>query len=191
MKRRIATLWLMTCPVPAAAHDAFGDLGPFYESLLHPLVDPVQGLLLVAVALLLARQPLGTVRPAYAALAGGGLAVLLATSFAVVPTPGPLVVLVVTMFAALAVLAGLRPGAVLASVLAALLGGLAALSFDPVLDGRTALLTILGGATSISLLTLFAWGAGEWADRRLSPYATSVAASWVAAIALMTAVVPV
>ena len=39
-------------------------------------------------------------------------------------------------------------------------------------------------------MTLFLWGAAEWADRRLSPLASRVAAAWVAAIALMAAVLP-
>ncbi len=190
MRRAVFALLLAACPVPAAAHDAFGDLGPFYASLLHPLVDPVQGLLLVAVALLLARQPLGVVRPAYAALAGGGFAVLLVAAFADLPSPRPVVLLVVAVLVALAVLVRPQPGPVMASVFAALLAGLAALSFDPVLGARTAMLATLGGAMSIAVLTLFVWGAGDWADRRLSPYATSVAASWVAAIALLAAVVP-
>ena len=29
-------------PHVALAHDAFGDLGPFYGALLHPLADPAQ-----------------------------------------------------------------------------------------------------------------------------------------------------
>lgn len=189
MRGRLLTLLLAALPRPAAAHDAFGDLGPFYAALLHPLADPVQGLFLAAVALLLARQPLGIVRPAYAALAGGGLLVLLVGSVVTLASPGTLTLLVATILAALAVLVRPRPGAITASVLAILLGGLAAFSFDPVSGGRTAMLTIFGGAASIALFTLFFWGAGDWADRRLSPFATSVAASWVAAIALMTAVV--
>ncbi len=190
MKRPIFALAVAGFPVPAAAHDAFGDLGPFYAAMLHPVVDPVQGLLLVAVALLLARQPLAIVRPAYAALAGSGCVILLVSSLVTFPSPAPQVLLLAAVLAAVTVLVLPRPAPTAAILFAAALGGLAALSFDPVTGSRTVLLTTLGGAVSVALLPLLVWGAGEWADRRVSPYATSVLASWVAAIALMTAVVP-
>jgi urease accessory protein len=182
---------LVALPGPAAAHDAFGDLGPFYQAFLHPLADPAQGLLLAATALLLARQPLAIVRPAYAALAAGGLSALVIGTSITLPAPGLRTMTVVALLLALAALLNPRPGAVTASVLAAALGSLAAISFDPVSGTRTALLTVLGGAVGIALVTLFIWGVADWADRRVSPFATSVAAAWVGAIALMAAVLPV
>lgn len=181
---------LIALPCPAAAHDAFGDLGPFYQALLHPVVDPAQGLLIAAVALLLARQPISTVRVAYAALAAGGLGALVLGALIPLPMPGLPVLTVTALLLALTSLLMPRPGIVTASVTAAALGILLALSFDPVAGTRSALLAILGGAAGIAVVTLFLWGAADWADRRLSPLATSVAAAWVGAIALMAAVLP-
>ena len=91
MRRRAApalAIGALLAPGPAAAHDAFGDLGPFYVNLLHPLADPAQGLLIAAVAVLLARQPLATVRPAYAALALAGAAAVLLAAFVTLDPPG-------------------------------------------------------------------------------------------------------
>ncbi len=190
MRRRLIAVTLAAIPVPAAAHDAFGDLGPFYAALLHPLADPVQGLMLAAVALFLARQPIDTVRPAYATAVAAGLGVLVLGQVIALPSAGQVALLTATLIAALAVLFKPVPDAVAACLLAGLLGGLGALSFDQVTGGRVAVLTVLGGAASIALVTLFVWGAADWANRRLSPYATLVAASWVAAVALMVAVVP-
>ena len=60
-------------PAPALAHDAFGDLGPFYASLLHPLADPLQAALVIGTAAFLAgpRDP-GRSRACLARLRRGG-----------------------------------------------------------------------------------------------------------------------
>jgi hypothetical protein len=183
-------LLLIGLPVPAAAHDAFGDLGPFYQALLHPLADPAQGLLLVAAALVLARQPVAIVRAAYASLAAGGLVALIFAALVPVPAPGQRLLTVIALILAITALLNPRAGTRTASMLAAALGMLAAFSFDPVSGTRTVLLVTLGGAAGIAIVTLFLWGAADWADRRLSPLATSVAAAWVGAIAVMAAVLP-
>ncbi|MEY8838937.1 HupE/UreJ family protein, partial [Cribrihabitans sp. XS_ASV171] len=49
-------------PQSAVAHDAFGDLGPFYANLLHPVVDPLQAALVIGAAALLARRQVEEVR---------------------------------------------------------------------------------------------------------------------------------
>jgi hypothetical protein len=184
--RRIV-LALILLPGPAAAHEAFGDLGPFYQAFLHPFADPSQAVFLVAAATLLARQPIATVRVAYAALAVGGLVALGFGQVASLPTPDLRVVLVAALAVALAALMGLRPPAVLAAVVAVVAGAVAAL---PLVGAAGGYQTVLGGAGGIAMMTLFLWGAAETADRRLSPFASSVAAAWVAATSLMVVVLP-
>jgi len=190
VRRAFLTMALAGVPAPALAHDAFGDLGPFYAALLHPLADPAQGLLLVAAAVCLARQPIDVVRPAYAALAAGGLAGLAIGLMVALPVPGLRVMTVLALALALAAIIRPRAGGLVAATVAAGVGGLAALPLDSGADGRVAALTTLGGAAGIALATLLAWGLADLADRRLSPLASLVAAAWVAAIALMAAVLP-
>jgi hypothetical protein len=184
---------LVAAASPVAAHDAFGDLGPFYQAALHPLADPAQGLLLVATALLLARQPRASVRPAYAALVIAAGVTLAAASFLHLPAPGLRTMAVAALALALATLLAPRPGPTGATLAAALFGAALALPLAPETGTavpRAALLGLIGGALGIAIVTLWLWGAAEWADRRISPLATSVAAAWVGAIALMTAALP-
>jgi hypothetical protein len=190
VRRALLLLALAGVPAPAFAHDAFGDLGPFYAAFLHPLADPAQGLLLAAAALCLARQPLGIVRPAYAALAAGGLAALVFGLMVALPVPGLRVMTVLALVLALAALVRPRAGAGVAVALAGGVGVLAALPLDAGADGRVAMLTALGGAAGIALAALLVWGLADLANRRLSPVSSLVAAAWVAAIALMAAVLP-
>jgi hydrogenase/urease accessory protein HupE len=55
MTRHWIILPAVIVPSPALAHDAFGDLGPFYASFLHPLADPLQAVLLIGTARLSCR----------------------------------------------------------------------------------------------------------------------------------------
>jgi hydrogenase/urease accessory protein HupE len=70
--RAVAAASLVAClvPAPALAHDAFGDLGPFYASFLHPLADPLQAALLVGTAAFLAGRPLSVTRAALPVFTG-------------------------------------------------------------------------------------------------------------------------
>lgn len=180
---------LAALPSRALAHDAFGDLGPFYQALLHPLADPSQGLLLAAAAVLLARQSLTIVRPAYAALVAG--AAIAATLAAVVGWPAPsaraptLAALVLAL-AALAPVRLWRMAAGAPTAAAAAAGALAALVPGP----GTVLPAVIGTATGIALVSLALWRAADAADRRLSPLASRVLAAWIAAVALMVAALP-
>jgi urease accessory protein len=186
----LTLLALFASAAPAAAHDAFGDLGPFYQAALHPLADPAQGLFLVAAALLLARQPLGTVRLVYPALIAAGFATIALGAILTLPDPGLRAMALAALALAAAAILNLRPSPAAAIVAAVTFGALAALPLDSGSDGRAAFLGLVGGAVGIAIATLWVWGAGEWADRRISPMATTVAAAWVAAIALMAAVLP-
>lgn len=177
-------------PQAAHAHDAFGDLGPFYQALLHPLADPGQGLILAALAILLARQPVADVRIAYAAVLGGALlAVLLHLMM-----PGPATGLrasglIVAGLGALAV-TGLTLPAALTAPLAGAIAILAGFAGDAPDGARAAGLSAFGTLTGIALAVLLLWSALDALMARLGRVAGAVAGSWVAAIGLMAAALP-
>lgn len=177
-------------PGSACAHDAFGDLGPFYANLLHPLADPAQALVLVGFAVLLARQEFVTVRRGYA-----GFAVV---SVVAVPTAAWLTLPSATHFSAgliatvlgLAVLLGQRvPGLVIVG-LGLFSACLASLAFDAAVGLRDGLLLALGGTLGLATATLLLWSLFDLLRRRIGDIACVVAGSWVAAIGIMTMALP-
>lgn len=164
----------------AEAHDAFGDLGPFYASLLHALADPAQGLLIAAAAVMLARQPLATVRT-------------LAVAAHVVATPPPLgfrATGIVVAVLGLVALSGLRLPAIAAATVSAAVALAAGLALDLPPGNRIAALAALGGAAGIALLALLVWGGVDLAIRRLGPIAGAVAGAWLTAIGIMSVALP-
>jgi urease accessory protein len=186
---RHATLLLLAAlPSPAAAHDAFGDLGPFYQAMLHPLADPAQGLLLAATAVFLARLPLSTVRRAFAVLAAAGGITLVVALSVTLPEPSLRAMTLAALVMAVIAILPWRPGQLASSFFAAALGVVAALPVA-VGGGGPDLLVLFGGAAGIALGTLFLWGLAETADRRLSPLSSTVGAAWIGAIAIMTAAI--
>jgi hypothetical protein len=178
-----ACVLLTLVPGASSAHDAFGDLGPFYAALLHPLADPAQGLILVAAGVLLARQPLATVRPAYAALAcAGGAAVLLGAAAA---PPGLALSAVAATALGLAALSGVAFGRWPVVALAAAAAVCAGLAIDLPPGFRAAALSALGGTLGIALAGLLVWGLVDALQRRLGRVAGAVAGSWIAATGLI------
>jgi hypothetical protein len=177
-------------PVGAHAHEAFGDLGPFYGGLLHPLVDPVQGLILVALVVLLASQPRSSVRVAYAAAVITAALTILVHAVRPAAPPGvPLVGLVVAGIGLLSLLGPRIPVAVLV-VLAGALAAFAGVAGDMPDGTRAVLLSAGGSCLGIALLVLLAWGGLDLLQSRLGRVAGAVAASWVAAIGVMAAALP-
>ncbi len=179
-------------PGAAFAHDAFGDLGPFFGALLHPLADPAQGLLLAATAVLMARQPVAGARVAYGALLAG----CLLTSFVqgLWPMTGPSVQIIGVLATAFGLLA-LWGGALNAGLLAIVAGGAAVLAGMAVDEAtgvvRQDLLAALGGMAGTAIFVLLLWAALDALQDRLGRVAGAVAASWVAAVGIMVAAVPV
>ena len=188
MKR--TALLLVALPGPASAHAAFGDLGPFYQGLLHPLADPAQGLLSASAAVALAGQPLASVRPGYATLAGAGLATLILGTQLALPAPDLRTIALTALLVALASLLPVRPGPRVVIAIALFRGVFVALPLGSGDDTRAILLGLIGGSAGIALATLFLWGAADWANRRIFRLASAVAAAWIAAISLMAAVLP-
>ena len=172
-------------PDAALAHDAFGDLGPFYGALLHPLADPAQGLILAGIAVLLARQPIASVRWAWIALAAVGA--LIVGLGSLVPLAGPGLAVVALSAVGLGVLAltGLDLGrwlSIALSVGAAILAGLAV---DLPEGSRAAGLAAFGGAVGIALCALLVWGLVESLQSRFGRVAGAIAGSWIAAVGTM------
>jgi hypothetical protein len=187
VKRLGVPVVLALAPGAAAAHDAFGDMGPFYANLLHPAADPAQGVVLAGAAAFLARQPIDTVRPAYAALALGGAAAALAAIMGLAPTLSPLLVaLLACVLGAGAVITPSLPGWV-ASVLTGTAGVAAGLALTGGPGLRDTTLGLLGGALGVALAPLLLWGVMDLAMRRIGPVAGAVIGSWVAAVGIMTA----
>jgi hypothetical protein len=175
-------------PAPALAHDAFGDLGPFYASLLHPAADPIQAALIVGTAAFLAGRSLAAVRVAlpvfiFSAAVGhillGWLLGLAASAF---------------LSAAVALAAGtaaalpkhwmpLWAGLLLVTASGTLVG----LAPDRPQPGAGAFQPILGSLLGIVVFTTFGWMALEASARRISWVAPAVAGSWVAAIGILIA----
>jgi uncharacterized membrane protein len=182
---RRVLLPVLLAPGPAFAHDAFGDLGPFYASLLHPLADPLQGALLVGTAAFLAGRPLGTVRLALPLfLAAAALSHLLLSWRLGVVAPALLPAVIAIAIGGAATLPDrwTRPAAGL--VLVAGTGILVGLAPDrPPAAG--AIQTILGTVLGLALLATLAWSALDAARRRLSGLAPAVVGAWVAAIGLL------
>jgi hypothetical protein len=182
MRRRWLPVLTLT-PSPALAHDAFGDLGPFHASLLHPLADPLQAALVVGIAAFLASRPIGTARvalPVFVAAAALGLGLGWRTGLSAMPlvTAGVAVILglaatlparwtplwtALPLAAAAGVLAGLAPGA----------------------PEGAALQPLLGGFLGIGIFAALGWAGLDALARRLSPVAPAVAGSWVAAVGLL------
>jgi hypothetical protein len=173
-------------PAPALAHDAFGDLGPFYASMLHPVADLVQAVLIIGTGAILARRPLEWVRIALpvfilaAALAYiflGWLFGLAASAFLSVG------------FVLVAGCAALLPASYVPNwagvALVAAIGGLVGLAPDRPPASGEALQPVLGTLLGISVAIVLAWAALDVASRRLSWIVPAVAGSWVTAIGML------
>lgn len=183
MRRAAAGVALVLgAPAPAAAHDAFGDLGPFYANLLHPLADPAQGLLVAAAAVLLARQPLPTVRPAFAGLTlAAGLGALLPFG-----APGLRASAVAAAALGLGAVFATRLPPFPATLLAVASGAAAGLALEIVPGLRDGALSLIGGVLGIAIAALLVWALVDALQRHLTPVAGAVAAAWIAAIGIMT-----
>jgi hypothetical protein len=175
-------------PGPALAHDAFGDLGPFYASLLHPLADPLQAALLIGTAAFLARQPLSVTRRALPVFAG---CAALAAGALAAGAPLALSSILLALAVLIAGLAALLPQAWVPGpatlALTAATGALTGLAPGPPESG--ALQPLLGTVGGIAALALLCWFALETAGRCLTPLVPWVAGSWVAAVGILVAAV--
>ena len=173
-------------PAPALAHDAFGDLGPFYASMLHPIADPFQGLLIVGTGAFLARRPVKTIRailPVFI-LAAALAHVLLGWLFGLTVTPLLLVGFVLATGCAAVLPVSHVPNWACVALVAAT-GALVGLAPDRPPQGVAALQLMLGTLLGISAAIILIWMALDVASRRLFWIAPAIAGSWVAAIGML------
>jgi hypothetical protein len=189
--RRVACfLILVLVPWPALAHDAFGDLGPFYRGLLHPMADPAQGLLLAATAVLLARQPVDSVRKAFAVLLVCGLIAAALHLFIALPPLKTQVVGGLVAALGLLALAGFSLPVAMTALLAGGAAAVAGLSGDQIDGLRSGLLAAAGMAIGLPVIVLMLWWFLDVLQDRLGRVAGAVAASWVTAVGVMAAALP-
>jgi hypothetical protein len=181
-------LLLLAAPGPAQAHDAFGDLGPFYASLLHPLADPLQAALIAGTAALLAGKRLELVRVALPVFMAAAIASHTAQLLDLMAWQAPV------MAAAVAVAVGLaaalperqmRLSAVL--VFAGIAGVAVGLAPDRAPAARISVQPFLGTVIGILVLTTLPWVVLDSAARRFTRIVPAVAGSWVAAIGILIA----
>jgi hypothetical protein len=185
MSRLGIALVAAALPVPAAAHDAFGDLGPFYASFLHPLADPLQAALVVGTAAFLAGRPVETVRVALPVfLLATLLAQLLAGVRADIAAAPLLVAFVLVAIGAVALLPEHWSPLWMVIAVVAVSGIFVGLAPGP-LPPKGALQPLAGGALGIAVSTTLAWAGIDTLSRRLSQIAPAVAGSWVAAVGLI------
>jgi hypothetical protein len=182
MKRPATILVAAIAPVPALAHEAFGDLGPFYASLLHPLADTLQGAVVVGAAAVLAARPLERARtglPLFLAAAAAAQFVLAALPDV---APPPLAIAASAMAAGIAAVIPARwtRGGALVPLLA-VTGFLAGLAPGAAAGLPEATGTLLG----IAILATLGWAVLETLAHRVSFLAPRVAGAWVAAVGLL------
>lgn len=190
MRGAVAFLAIVLAARPAFAHDAFGDLGPFYANLLHPLADPAQAVMLAGFAAVVALQPFETVRFGWALHAAAGALTVALLAMVALPTAPMLVVGITAAGLGVAACAGgrLPRAAVLGlGVAAAVIAGLSA---DRPIGLREAVLVTLGGALGLAATSLLLWSLFDALRCRLGDIACRVAGSWIAAIGIMTAALP-
>jgi urease accessory protein len=184
--RRLACAMILL-PGPAMAHDAFGDLGPFYASLLHPLADPLQAALVIGTAAFLAGRPLAFVRVALPVFVVAAALSHFLLGWAMELLPPPLLPAGAAVAAGLAATlperAARRAAAGLALVAAT--GALAGLAPDRPPAGAS-LQPVLGTILGLALIATLAWGTLDAARRLVSPLAPPVVGSWVAAVGLLS-----
>jgi hypothetical protein len=185
-RRNAAAALAAVAPAPASSHDAFGDLGPFYASLLHPLADPLQAALLVGAAAFLASGPVSLARVALPVFAGAATLAVFALAAGAPVAAAPALAAV----AALGIgLAAMLPAAWVplpaALALVALAGALIGLS--PGATAAASLPHALGTVVGVAALAALAWFGLETAGRRVTPLVPRVVGSWVAAVGILVA----
>jgi len=178
---------LVGCLLPTSlhAHDAFGDLGPFYANLLHPLADPLQAALLVGTSAFLATLPLELTRQLLPVFAGsatlGALALASGVPIAPLPVFAALAVFVIGVATVLPVTWTPRPAMLTLVAATGVLTGMA----PGAPAGGTFLQPFLGTGLGIAALATLAWLGLETAGRRFTPLVPKIAGSWVAAVGIL------
>lgn len=178
-------LGVVLTPTVVYAHDAFGELGPFYASMLHPLADPLQASMLVGAAAFLASRPIVFVRLALPLFAAAAIVATLVVAskpsftFPVIVTAVTvLIVGLATILPEKFVPVPLGLGIIgTAGTITGLVAGIP--------DGEFALQYVLGTALGISGLAVLAWFWLDTVSRQFTSLIPKVAGSWVAAFGIL------
>ena len=172
-------------PTTARAHDAFGDLGPFYASFLHPLADPMQAALVMGAAAFLVGRSLDEIRialPVFVIAASLSHLLLLWRLDMSLPPLVPAAVAVAVGGGTMLPDAWVRGWVALALVAATgLIVGLAP-DRPPAAD---ALQPLLGACVGIAVLVTLAWAVLDATARHFCRLVPRIAGSWVAAVGLL------
>ncbi len=191
MKLGGLALIAVLAPGPALAHEAFGDLGPFYQGLLHPLADPLQVAMIIGTAAFLARRPEGEVGVwlPFVVVCVAASHVILAWLFGLEVPPfvaaaGALAVGVATLFQSRRV-----PGWIWFPLLLAVgaLIGVAPGTPPP----ESAVLSATATVVGVGVLLLLAWLAFDTLARWLHWAIPVAAGSWVAAAGFIAGAIAV
>jgi hydrogenase/urease accessory protein HupE len=187
--RAFALALVIACAsTPAAAHPPPLGIGGFPGGLLHPLFVPAHAMAIVALGLLIARQPLWTWMVTASFVVGlvGGLWTM---TLGIVPAWMNELVLGGALIAALLVAADRPVPEVIGCILAVLIGFFIALDSPPetvsLMEANLMLLgTGLGAAVALMVVTRIAVRLnGRWAR-----IGTRILASWIAASAILVLV---
>lgn len=191
--RALVVLAVILLPESALAHSPVPGMEGFYVGLVHPLVETVQALAIVATGLLIGQQGLDALQPSWIAFAVAfalGLGAALMVEPAVVPDPG---LFAVALLCGVGVAAARRLPRIVSMAIAAAVG--AAIGIRSMPDPgswRAMAFTICGSVVGATLLMFYAIGAAHLIrgqDRR--PWlqiGLRVFGSWIgAASALMLA----
>lgn len=183
--RGLATVLVALYPTASLAHDAFGELGPFYASFLHPLADPLQATLLLGISAFLAGRALSFAQIAFPLLVASSSVAALALDAGQAAGLPPLLGPIVAFFVGLAAMVpeAIKPRLV-AFTLVAVTGALAGLAPD-VQGEDIILLRFFGTVFGITVLAVIAWFALDAFARHVTLIAPRVAGSWVAAIGIL------
>ena len=176
---------LAALPTPTLAHDAFGDLGPFYANLLHPMADPMQAALGLGTAAFLAGRSLNTVRLALPVFVASAALSYLFLGWRFGVTAAPIMASAVAIAVGAAAMLPERWTPVAAAlVLVTGTGAFVGLSPDQPMPSDLAQ-AILGTLLGIAAFILIAWAMFDATARHVSRLAPAIDGSWVAAVGLL------
>lgn len=174
----------------AAAHTSFEGSEGLYRGLLHPIAEPLQGLLAAAFGLVLARSKSENASRALAIAAIAGITAALVKAVAWADAAVIMLGLAGATLTCGLTLAAFRRVPRALGVGLAILAGLV-LGANAVSEGEVGrLATSIGSLVGGALLIIYLSGLGHWLAKRETQYRFSylvpqIAGAWIAAIAIM------
>ena len=182
----IVSSLLLLPAAPAAAHPVFAGVTGFYGGLLHPLFVPTHTLALVALGLLIGRQPARARTVAALMLAASLIGGFLAITRAIGETPAPDILLGTAAVCGLLVALAVPLPPIIPWIAAAVTGAALALDSPPdVVDVREAIVMMLGTGLGALLLPLAVVECTVAIKAMWLQIGIRVVGSWIAASAIL------